>query len=647
LRGLPVQELRPGSGSSLFVFGGVGGSTDEVARVAAFLPPGRRVVALAPVAEPTTTETVTDSTESMAASAVEAIRSEQADGPYLLLGYSFGGLLALEAADLLATHGERVEFVGLLDTIFDQSHWPAGLFARAVLRRTAHHARGLVGRPPAEAVSELSHRARQLARRLRGRRHAPAVAPIGETAVSDANLAVMWHWRPRVFDQPVTLFAATDAVFGCDLADLWRPWLPRLEVRRVWGNHVDLTSTDAGASRVARAVMRALEPADRLEVLVACTFDWAVAARLAVDLHDVGCRVTGVAPRRSPLHTLTATERTFGLGLLDPLGSLERAIVASAAELVIPCDDRTRHALSLLHARTDSRTATGMRLREVIERSLGSLGDVYSRVTLSQVARECGVVCPATEEVRSADDLDSWFERHPGQAVLKVDGSWGGRGVAVVDSPEDGRRAWTRMRRRPSLARAIKRLLLERDPWSLRTRLLGPRPIVSIQAFIEGRPANAAVACVQGTALATVQAEVVESCGRTGPSTVLRLIDHADMVFAAKSIVSQLNLTGLCGLDFVIDDRGHAHLLELNPRATPTSHLIGADGADLLTSLRSALGYDDAPARESASVDPVVALFPQELMRDPGSRYVSVAHHDVPEHAPELVAHVTKSLRKR
>lgn len=52
-------------------------------------------------------------------------------------------------------------------------------------------------------------------------------------------------------------------------------------------------------------------------------------------------------------------------------------------------------------------------------------------------------------------------------------------------------------------------------------------------------------------------------------------------------------------------------------------------------------------ARQNASADPVVALFPQELMRDPSSRYVSVAHHDVPEHAPDLVAHVSKSLRKR
>src|SRR6185369_6704144 len=96
----------------------------------------------------------------------------------------------------------------------------------------------------------------------------------------------------------VTLFAATESDFGCDLADLWRPWLPLLEVHRVWGNHLDLTQTTAGAARLARAVSAELEgPTPRLRVLVASTFRWPGPARLAVDLHEVGCTVDGVAPR--------------------------------------------------------------------------------------------------------------------------------------------------------------------------------------------------------------------------------------------------------------------------------------------------------------------------------------------------------------
>jgi biotin carboxylase len=250
--------------------------------------------------------------------------------------------------------------------------------------------------------------------------------------------------------------------------------------------------------------------------------------------------------------------------------------------------------------------------------------------------------------VHSAGDISAWFERHPGPAVLKTDGSWGGRGVAVLRTEADGRRAWREMRRRPPLARAVKRLVMARDPWDLRTRLAGHRPTLSIQSYVAGRPANAAVACFEGTPLGAVQAEVVESDGPTGPSTVLRVIEHADMAYAVKSVVNHLELSGLCGLDFILDDEGRAHLIELNPRATPTSHLVAADGTDLLTALRTAFGHESPPSRTARYADGgLVALFPQELMRDPSSRYLEIAYHDVPAYAPELVAHVLTGGRGR
>ena len=47
---------------------------------------------------------------------LEIIRIVQPRGPYILLGHSFGGLVALEIARLLTEAGQRVEVVGLLDT---------------------------------------------------------------------------------------------------------------------------------------------------------------------------------------------------------------------------------------------------------------------------------------------------------------------------------------------------------------------------------------------------------------------------------------------------------------------------------------------------------------------------------------------------
>ncbi|MDZ4326814.1 MAG: AMP-binding protein, partial [Pseudomonas sp.] len=52
----------------------------------------------------------------MAADYVGAIRRKQAQGPYHLLGWSLGGALALLVGDLLEQQGQRVAFVGLVDS---------------------------------------------------------------------------------------------------------------------------------------------------------------------------------------------------------------------------------------------------------------------------------------------------------------------------------------------------------------------------------------------------------------------------------------------------------------------------------------------------------------------------------------------------
>jgi thioesterase domain-containing protein len=54
--------------------------------------------------------------EDMAAYYVEAIRKVQPHGPYCLVGYSFGGVVALEIAQQLYSAGERFVSVGPLDT---------------------------------------------------------------------------------------------------------------------------------------------------------------------------------------------------------------------------------------------------------------------------------------------------------------------------------------------------------------------------------------------------------------------------------------------------------------------------------------------------------------------------------------------------
>jgi hypothetical protein len=558
-------------------------------------------------------------------------------------------LVALETASLLRADGEVVSLVGLVDTIYDRRYWPLGAFVGATARRTGRHLRQLITDPRADAFGELRERAWRLTKRLTAR-----VAPATTAAERHAegrtadSLAAMAKWEPRRFDGSVVLFTTGgEDDFGCDPAVLWRPWVDQLDLRRVSGNHLAVVRDPHAVRAVAEAVDIALQSAEtpQLRALLATTFAWEGAGRLAIELAAAGFAVEAIGPRRSVLHRLPSVTRSYRLSPIRPVASLRKAVLASSSDLIIPFDDQTRRALHETYDRIDPAPEDGARLRHHLRRSLGPpemYSELYSRAAIMDIAQECGLRCPPTARVETPDEVTAWMRQHGSPAVLKTDGSWGGREVIIAHDTGDAVSAWRRLRRPTSIARISKRLVIDHDPWPLRARIAGRRPLVSIQAYVSGRPGNVAVACLDGKLLGAVQAEVLRSDGALGPSTVLRITDHPEMRATAQGMVQRLELSGLCGFDFVLEDgTDRAYVIELNPRATPTSHLISADGVDLLASLRAAMGGDGPPpARTSEYPDGLVALFPQELQRDPTSTFLTTAYHDVP-HSPELVATAT------
>ena len=296
-------ELRrgDGDGETLFVLTGAGGSADELAPLADAMR-GRRVVAVVPFAPQRNGDAPPATIGEIAATAAALVRRHQAHGPYRLLGYSFGGLVALETAELLRAGGDDVAFVGLIDAIYDRRFWPFELFARATLRRTGGHLRGLSRRPPGEAWSELRERSRRLVTRLTERASPGAASPTIDhgSELENANFAAMGGWQPRRFDLPVVLFSSGGADdWGCEPARLWERYLPDLQVRRIPGSHADLVRVPAVTAALARAVDDAVDSADAppLRVLLAATFGWEASGRLAVELAAAGCVVSAVAPR--------------------------------------------------------------------------------------------------------------------------------------------------------------------------------------------------------------------------------------------------------------------------------------------------------------------------------------------------------------
>ena len=110
---------------------------------------------------------------------------------------------------------------------------------------------------------------------------------------------------------------------------------------------------------------------------------------------------------------------------------------------------------------------------------------------------------------------------------------------------------------------------------------------------------------------------------------------------AAESIVRHLGLSGMCGFDFMIENRSDPPLLiEINPRATQINHFPIGAGQDLSSALLAALeGRPAASPGPEAMPETDIALFPQEWQRDPGSPYLVSGFHDVPCDEPALLAY--------
>ena len=111
-----------------------------------------------------------------------------------------------------------------------------------------------------------------------------------------------------------------------------------------------------------------------------------------------------------------------------------------------------------------------------------------------------------------------------------------------------------------------------------------------------------------------------------------------------RAVLRRLGTTGFCGFDFMLSDTGVPLMIEMNSRPTQLAHLALGPGRDLVAAyVRWVLGYE-TPDRASAADSSLVALFPQELVRDPQGSILAGAHHDVPWESPALVRYALQPL---
>jgi len=385
-------------------------------------------------------------------------------------------------------------------------------------------------------------------------------------------------------------------------------------------------------------------------VLIATTSRWFPTARLAMALANAGCVVDAVCPSGHPLGKMNSVRQAHAYRGLMPLASFAEAIAGTKPDFIVPGDDRATSHLHNLHARERRLGSAGQWVCQLIERSLGapeSFPVVYARTPFMDMAREEGVRAPKTEVIANLHDLRQWVARVGLPTILKANGTSGGEGVRVAHTLEEAERAFRDLQAPPLLARAAKRALVDQDKSLVWSSLLRHRSVVNAQVFVAGHEATSTVACWKGAVLASLHFEVVNKRSAEGPSSVLRLIENAEMSSAAEKMVRRLSLSGIHGFDFMLEAHtGNAHLIEINPRATQVGHLALGSGRDLPAALYSAMSGEPFHAAPKVTENNIITLFPQEWMRDPASAFLTSGYHDVPWEEPELLRACVRKPRK-
>ncbi|MEU3281320.1 SDR family NAD(P)-dependent oxidoreductase [Streptomyces antibioticus] len=248
-----VRTLRPapqgGGRPPLFTFHPAGGPTSVYRPLVELLPADQPVYGFERIEDAA-------SLEEKAARYLDIVKDLQPEGPYRLLGWSFGGCLAYEAACRLRDQGQDVSFLGLIDTIL-----PAALpgldstmllerFGRFVqyIEQTYGHRlelpyEELAGTPDEEQIDVVLRLVADA-----GLSMSHGILEHQRTSYIDARVGE--RYRPRPYEGHVVLYRAQEAQplttaldprYLRSEADLgWAPLCPSLEIVPVQGDHLSL-----------------------------------------------------------------------------------------------------------------------------------------------------------------------------------------------------------------------------------------------------------------------------------------------------------------------------------------------------------------------------------------------------------------------
>ena len=176
---------------------------------------------------------------------LKAVRSEQANGPYYLCGYSFGGLVAYEMACQLVEAGESVAFLGVYDSINPQAPRRAYRIDERIAVHWQHYTEGTVLNRAKQTVERVKD-AYKLRREIRvgqSTGHSEPYSELRALQVRERNSSAYDAYTPtRLSRATMTLFKTTepDDKFETAYDYGWGDVVENLDIVELPGEHLSM-----------------------------------------------------------------------------------------------------------------------------------------------------------------------------------------------------------------------------------------------------------------------------------------------------------------------------------------------------------------------------------------------------------------------
>lgn len=229
---VPLEVSSPGT--PVFLIHGLGGHVASFIPLARILKTHHSVYGLmgkgvGPSEEPHR------SIEEMASCYLNEILAVQPYGPYLLAGWSMGGLIALETANQLRRCGAEVSLVALFDTHLSSESERFEIDDQPVMKWLVPHldlSMNALEKLPLEQQWE------RIAERANLADGVGAVEIRRMAEVCGAHMKAYRSYRPQPYEGPVVLFSADSD--DHDLDPSWSAICPNLQAESVPGNHYSM-----------------------------------------------------------------------------------------------------------------------------------------------------------------------------------------------------------------------------------------------------------------------------------------------------------------------------------------------------------------------------------------------------------------------